>query len=92
MGDSMSEDRPAGTPMSDEELQDLVASTDTGARNPVGPAGKIILGAALLWSLFQLWIASPIPFVVGFGVFNNIDSLSIHLSFAIFLTFSPIPH
>ena len=87
----MSEERPDGTPMSDEELQDLVASTDTGARNPVGPAGKIILGAALLWSLFQLWIASPIPFVVGFGVFNNIDSLSIHLSFAIFLTFLAYP-
>ncbi|WP_299617505.1 TRAP transporter permease [Pelagibius sp.] len=87
----MSEDRPAGTPMSDEELQDLVASTDTGARNPVGPAGKIILGAALLWSLFQLWIASPLPFVIGIAVFNDWDSRSIHLAFAIFLTFLAYP-
>ncbi|MBT8428844.1 MAG: hypothetical protein KJN79_02935, partial [Gammaproteobacteria bacterium] len=47
-----------------DELQDLVAKSDTGARTPPGIAGKIILTTAALWSLFQLWIASPLPFMV----------------------------
>ena len=56
--------------MSDDALHDLVASTDPGARAPTGFAEKVLLGTALLWSLFQLWYASPIPFMVAFGVFN----------------------
>ena len=48
--------------MSDEALQDLVASTDTGGRNPTARwVALLISGLALAWSLFQLWIASPIP-------------------------------
>jgi len=45
----------------------------------------------LAWSLFQLWIASPIPFIVGWGVFNDTESRSIHLAFAIFLAFAAFP-
>ncbi len=87
----MSEERPTGTQLSEEELQDLVASTDTGGRNPVGPAGKIILGAALLWSLFQVWIASPLPFIIGIGVFNDTEARAIHLAFSVFLAFLAFP-
>lgn len=77
--------------MSDSELDDLVASTDTGGRNPAGLTKRILLGTALLWSLFQLWIASPVPFIVGFGVFNDTEARSIHLAFAIFLAFLAYP-
>ena len=77
--------------LSQEELDDLVASADTGARNPPGFAGKLILGVALAWSLFQLWFASPLPFMVGFGVFNDTEARSIHLAFAIFLAFLAYP-
>lgn len=87
----MSDDKTTGKPMSDEQLQDLVASTDTGARNPIGPAAKVILGAALFWSLFQLWIASPIPFALGFGVFNDTEARSIHLALSVFLAFLAYP-
>ncbi len=76
---------------SDDELQDLVAQVDTGARTPEGMPGKIILSVAAAWSLFQLWIASPLPFIVGFGVFNDTQSRSIHLAFAIFLAFLAYP-
>ena len=79
------------TKLSDNELDDLVASTDTGGRNPSGITKKILLGAALAWSLFQLWIASPIPFIVGFGVFNDTEARSIHLAFAVFLAFLAYP-
>ena len=49
--------------LSDEQLQEMVAAADTGARIPHGIQGKILLGTALVWSLFQLWIASPLPFM-----------------------------
>ncbi len=41
----------------------------------------------LIWSSFQIWIASPLPFLFGIGAFNNTQTRAIHLSFAILLTF-----
>lgn len=52
---------------------------------------KLIAGLALLWSAFQLWIASPLPFMLGFGVFNDTQSRSIHLTFALLLVFLVYP-
>lgn len=86
----MSDDKTTGAPLSDAELQDLVAATDTGARNPSGYSARVILGAALIWSLFQLWIASPLPFIFG-GVFNTTESRSIHLALSVFLAFLAYP-
>jgi TRAP transporter 4TM/12TM fusion protein len=76
---------------SGQEFEELVAETDTGGRNPSGLPAKIILGAALAWSLFQLWIASPLPFAIGFGVVDDTKARSIHLAFAIFLAFLSFP-
>lgn len=73
------------------ELEDLVATSDTGARKPHGLTGKLLLGVAALWSLFQLWIASPLPYMLGFGVFNSTEARSIHLALAIFLGFMAFP-
>ena len=40
------------------DLDALVASADTGGRNPSNLAvAKLITLVALAWSLFQLWIA-----------------------------------
>ena len=89
----MSDDKAAGTQMSDQELQDLVASTDTGARNPAGPVGTILLAVCLAWSLFQLWIASPLPFMFAkiIPVLNDSQARSIHLAFAVFLAYTAYP-
>ncbi|MEZ5863291.1 MAG: hypothetical protein R3D25_04170 [Geminicoccaceae bacterium] len=73
------------------ELQDLVAAADTGARNPIGPVGKLLFFTALAWSLFQLWIASPLPFMLRVVVFNSTEARSIHLAFAVFLAFTSYP-
>ena len=43
------------------ELEAMIAATDTGARSPAGNVGKLIVITAFFWSLFQLWIASPLP-------------------------------
>ena len=81
--------------MSDEELEDLVASTDSGARSPIGPVGKLIAGVALFWAAFQLWIASPLPFTPFFSSFipvlNDTQTRSFHLAIAIFLAFMVYP-
>lgn len=77
--------------LSQAELDELVASTDTGGRSPSGPVATLILVVALVWSLFQLWIASPIPFIIGAGVFNDTEARSIHLAFALFLAFAAYP-
>ena len=84
------------TKLSDSELQDLVASTDNGARDPQGIQRTLLLGTALCWSLFQLWIASPLPFydwpIIGsFAVFNDTEARSIHLAFSVFLAFMAYP-
>ncbi|RFC66378.1 DUF3394 domain-containing protein [Fulvimarina endophytica] len=74
-----------------EDLDSLVASSDTGGRSPSKPVAYFIAAVALLWSLFQLWIASPFPFQLGIGVFNTTESRSIHLAFAMLLAFLAFP-
>lgn len=80
----------------DKELQEMVAANDTGARIPEGWQGKLLLAVALFWSLFQLWIASPLPFydwplIGSFGIFNDTEVRAIHLGFATFLAFTAYP-
>tara|TARA_R110000787_G_scaffold88391_4_gene187699 strand:+ start:1888 stop:4632 length:2745 start_codon:yes stop_codon:yes gene_type:complete len=67
------------------ELDELVASSDTGGRSVGGPVGVLLLLTALAWSLFQLYIASP------FGLFNDTLARSIHLGFAVFLGILAFP-
>ncbi len=73
------------------ELQELVAKSDTGARKPAGLTGAVLFTVSLGWALFQLWYASPLPFVVGFGIFNDTEARAIHLAFALFLAFVAWP-
>ncbi len=75
----------------ENDLQEMVAQVDTGARHPEGIPGKILYGVPLTWSMFQLWYASPLPFLFGFGVFNNTEARAIHLAFALFLAFTAFP-
>ncbi|SHF24627.1 TRAP transporter, 4TM/12TM fusion protein [Modicisalibacter ilicicola DSM 19980] len=72
------------------DLDELVSS-DTGSRTLTGLPNKILLGTAAAWSLFQLWIASPLPYIVGFGVFSATETRSIHLTFALFLAYLAYP-
>ena len=71
--------------MDQNELDELVASSDTGGRSVGGPVGVLLMLTALAWSLFQLYIASP------FGLFNDTLARSIHLGFAVFLGILAFP-
>jgi len=80
----------------DNDLQDLVAASDTGSRNPKGAVGIFMAGLALVWSLFQLFNASHIPYLLtdltGIGlVFNSDESRAIHLAFAFALAAMSYP-
>ena len=81
-----------------KELQDLVLDSDTGGRRPSGLSLKIILGLAFSWSIFQIWIASPLPFFLAeniqFFKYLVIDSTKaryIHLAFALSLVYLSYP-
>ena len=73
------------------DVQQLVADNDLGGRSPGPGVGLFLLCVALAWSLFQLWIASPLPFTFGIFIFNDTESRAIHLAFAMFLAFLSYP-
>jgi TRAP-type uncharacterized transport system fused permease subunit len=68
-----------------------ILQTETGGRAATGYAAVILFIVPLVWSLFQLWIASPLPFILDFGIFNSTEARSIHLAFAVFLAFASFP-
>ncbi|MFI0460376.1 MAG: C4-dicarboxylate ABC transporter, partial [Candidatus Thiodiazotropha endolucinida] len=70
---------------------EMIEAAEFGGRRPEGFARKVLLGTALAWAVFQLWVASPLPFSLGVGVFNDTEIRSIHLTFAIFLAYLSFP-
>jgi len=86
----MAQQKPGGSQLSEQELQELVASTDAGARSPAGPVGTFLAVVALVWSLFQVLLASPVSnYVIPSDIVNT--SRQVHLAFAIFLAFTAYP-
>ena len=76
--------------LSEAELQELVAASDSGARSPTGAIGTFIAAVALIWSIFQVLLASPVaPYVLPGDLINN--SRQIHLAFAVFLAAMAYP-
>ena len=75
-----------------EQVDDLVAEVDTGGRKPQGTISRnALFFIPLLWTIFQLWYASPLPFVFDFFVINDTEARAIHLSFAMFLAYTAFP-
>ncbi|MEO7404408.1 MAG: C4-dicarboxylate ABC transporter, partial [Burkholderiales bacterium] len=73
------------------ELNQLVKEADLGGREPAGTIGLALAIVAASWSIFQIWYASPLPFVFKFGIFNDTEARAIHLAFAVFLAFCAFP-
>jgi TRAP transporter 4TM/12TM fusion protein len=88
----MSNTEQSSGQLSSEELEDLVASTDTGGRTPDNAnIVKFMAATALIWSLWQIWIASPLPFMFHFGVFSGKEARPVHLAFSFLLAFLAYP-
>ena len=73
------------------DVNQLVQDNDSGGRQPGPFVRRLLLVVAVAWSLFQLWIASPLPFSLGIFVLNDTESRAIHLAFAVFLSFMAYP-
>jgi TRAP transporter 4TM/12TM fusion protein len=74
-----------------EQLNQLVKEADIGGRDPGGRVGTFLAILAAAWSLFQLWYASPLPFALRFGIFNDTEARAIHLALSVFLAFAVFP-
>ncbi len=89
----MTDARPSSSPAASAgDLEKFVAEADMGGRAPRSrPAQIVLFVVPLLWALFQLWYASPLPFQLRIGVFNATEARAIHLAFALFLVFAAYP-
>ena len=77
---------------STEQLDDLIAEADTGNRQPTSRfAVALLFFLPLTWSLYQLWIGSPLPSQLGIGFLNDTESRALHLAFAVMLAFFAFP-
>jgi TRAP transporter 4TM/12TM fusion protein len=84
--------KPTEKPLSSESPQDMIAEVDTGARKPKGAVSKkILFFVPLTWTFFQLWYASPLPFIFNIFVLNSTEARAIHLAFAMFLAYTAFP-
>tara|TARA_Y100001970_G_scaffold274910_1_gene375399 strand:+ start:53 stop:2419 length:2367 start_codon:yes stop_codon:yes gene_type:complete len=52
---------------------------------------KLVATIAISWSLFQLWYASPLPFILDFGKIIDVPARSVHLAFGLTLCFLAYP-
>ena len=86
-------DRDLDRDIDQAALDEMVASIESGARSPAGSIGVLLAWTAFAWSVFQLWIASPLPYLFSdiFPVLNNTDTRSIHLAFGLLLAFLAYP-
>ncbi|MEH6577472.1 MAG: TRAP transporter permease [Amphritea sp.] len=84
---------PTQSDTASSNFDELAVAADTGGRQSSGLTHKVILTVALVWSLFQIWIASPLPYLIDIEWlrFNGNQARSIHLAFAIFLVFLSFP-
>ena len=80
-----------------KSAEDMVAEADTGARQAGSFATKLIFALYIIWSLFQLYIASKLQGVMaqttGASIFANIVAQArfVHLAFALTLATLAFP-
>jgi len=75
----------------DTNIKSKIHEDLSPTRNLTGLHLKIVLTIAIIWSLFQLWYASPFPFWFNIGMFKGLPARAIHLGFALLLAFLIFP-
>jgi len=69
------------------EPGDLVEKFEASGRDLIGPWAKAVAVIGFSWSAWQLWIASPLPFIVKAGIFVDMPARGLHLAFGLVLCF-----
>jgi len=72
-------------------IENKISEDLSPIRNLTGLHLKVVVAIAIIWTLFQLWYASPFPFMFGIGMFKGLPARAIHLGFALTLTFLIFP-
>ena len=75
----------------DTKIESKIREDLSPTRNLTGLHLKIVGVIAIIWSLFQLWYASPFPFWFNIGMFKGLPARAIHLGFALLLAFLIFP-
>ena len=74
-----------------EKVKSKISEDLSPTKNLTGLHLKIVAAIAIIWSLFQLWYASPFPFWFNIGMFKGLPARAIHLGFALTLAFLIYP-
>ena len=74
-----------------DKIKQKISEDLSPTRNLAGIHLKIVMSIAIVWTLFQLWYASPFPFWFNIGMFKGLPARAIHLGFALTLTFLIFP-
>ena len=74
-----------------EKIKSKINEDLSPTRNLTGFHLKVVATITITWSLFQLWYASPFPFLFNFGMFKGLPARAIHLGFALCLAFLIYP-
>ena len=81
----------SGEGISQEDIQKKIEEVEYTGRQ-TGPTLGVIIGIiGAAWSLFQLWIASPFPFLLDFGIIISVSARGIHLGFGLLMVFLMFP-
>ena len=70
-----------------DKIESKIKEDLSPTRNLTGLHLKVVAAIAIIWSLFQLWYASPFPFMFNVGMFKGLPARAIHLGFALTLAF-----
>jgi len=74
-----------------DKVESKISEDLSPTKNLQGLHLKIVAAIAIIWSLFQLWYASPFPFWFNIGMFKGLPARAIHLGFALLLAFLIFP-
>ena len=74
-----------------DKVERKISEDLSPTKNLQGLHLKIVTAIAIIWSLFQLWYASPFPFWFNIGMFKGLPARAIHLGFALLLAFLIFP-
>ncbi|WP_435090335.1 TRAP transporter permease [Candidatus Pelagibacter bacterium nBUS_30] len=74
-----------------ENVKSKINEDLSPTKNLTGFHLKVVAAIAIIWSLFQLWYASPFPFMFNVGMFKGLPARAIHLGFALTLAFLIFP-
>ncbi len=87
----MTESKSSIPDVAPENIEKTIEDIEFTGRQHGPRLAVVIGGIAALWSIFQLWIASPLPFIFDFGIISGVPARGVHLAFGLLLCFLMFP-